>query len=77
MCPNDSLIKLQIHWNTAALVNTVWSIGELNFVVLKQGFDVYCGVTVYVVDSPITLRLINNSLVIGEKHFKEHVECQS
>lgn len=76
-CESDGFIKLQVHWIDDALCPAVWDIGNEKLTVLKAGFDTYCGIPVYIVKEINTIRLIANSLVIGEKHFKEHVECQS
>lgn len=76
-------IQLQIHWNDEAVVPMRWTVGDgLNLVsqelfnILRVGFDVYGGIPVYIVEENITVRLINKALVIGEKHYKEKVECQ-
>lgn len=77
MCKSDGYIKLQVHWQFEANVPYTWHFDKDRepLTVIKIGFDTYCGIPVYVVSEPITLRLIKNALVFGEKHFKERVEC--
>lgn len=69
-------IRLEIHWLKEAVVPSMWEVGNKEFMVVKFGFDVYAGIPVYIVEEKITIRLVNNCLVIGEQHFKEQVECQ-
>jgi len=76
-------IQLEVHWNEEAAVPCRSTVGdgtnlqnEDMFNIIKIGFDVYGGIPVYLVEENITIRLINRALIIGQKHYKEKVECQ-
>jgi hypothetical protein len=74
MCNSDGFIKLQIHWNNDAVVPFIWPVNGKDYTIIKVGFDTYDGICVYVVEEPITVKLMRNALFFGKAHFKSEVE---